>query len=366
MDQKLTQALRTFESGLFRVFIIFLLLMSLPGWAILWGRIPEPFAALPLISQIASKTTNFPLIGAFVLAYGLSIWGYRRHVARPAARIRELAESSASMARDPADSDRQYWQPRVEARQTVYASLESLAAITRQVCQQARKSKQQVCGQAQSVEQIAGCLKALAALTGENQAHARTMETQMAAVKKAVSGANETLVGLSVSVAEIEQGVADAARIAETIQKMAFQTQILSMNASIQAAHAGAAGQGFSVVAEAVNNLAVQAAQAVAETRERMDNARKRVQEGEALAENARDGFAAVTGHVLEMEQGIAGIVRGCQSQSQNTDQAVELVEAFQRQCGRNAQCMSAFVSRSDDLVAKLDSSKRLAERMAR
>ncbi len=147
-------------------------------------------------------------------------------------------------------------------------------------------------------------------VSGENDANIRSMEQKAATVKEAVGRTNETLAALSVSMAEIEQMVCDAAQIAAAIRDVAFQTKLLSLNASIEAAHAGRAGRGFSVVAEEVKNLALRAAQAAEETGKRMDDVRDRVQEGSALAEEVRDGLVAVTGQIMAMEGDIVEMAR--------------------------------------------------------
>src|SRR5680860_1696740 len=70
-----------------------------------------------------------------------------------------------------------------------------------------------------------------------------------------LASADETMRGLASDASRIEEVVG-------LIQKIARQTSMLALNASIEAARAGAAGQGFAVVADEVKTLATQTAQA--------------------------------------------------------------------------------------------------------
>lgn len=68
------------------------------------------------------------------------------------------------------------------------------------------------------------------------------------------------------STKKIDQSSAKIVSIIKTIEDIAFQTNILALNASIEAARAGSAGKGFSVVAEEVSNLAAKSSEAAQDT----------------------------------------------------------------------------------------------------
>ena len=64
----------------------------------------------------------------------------------------------------------------------------------------------------------------------------------------------------------IDRSSNEIGTVIRTIEDIAFQTNILALNASVEAARAGDAGKGFSVVADEVRNLASKSAQAAQNT----------------------------------------------------------------------------------------------------
>ena len=84
--------------------------------------------------------------------------------------------------------------------------------------------------------------------------------------------------------------------IIKTIEDIAFQTNILALNASVEAARAGAAGKGFAVVADEVRNLAEKSSQAAGNTNLLISDTIKAVDEGVELARRTSD----IMGDVIE------------------------------------------------------------------
>lgn len=124
-----------------------------------------------------------------------------------------------------------------------------------------------------------------------------------------VARANRSMVELSAAIRIMTAQSESAHQLVKTIDEIAFKTNILSLNAAIEAAHAGAAGAGFEVVAREVRNLAGQTSTAARETAERIGEIVERTRKGREAAESTGEAFlevAAVTREVDSFVETIA------------------------------------------------------------
>lgn len=123
-----------------------------------------------------------------------------------------------------------------------------------------------------TVEQAAsldGLVSNVTAITSQIQTSAMRCGKARQLVDKATGYASEAdtkMEQLLVATQHIDQSSTQIATITKTIQDIAFQTNILALNASVESARAGVAGKGFSVVADEVGTLAAKSAQAAQNT----------------------------------------------------------------------------------------------------
>jgi len=122
---------------------------------------------------------------------------------------------------------------------------------------------------------------------------------------------------------EAQKNANETSNIIKTIQNIAFQTNILALNASVEAARAGQHGKGFAVVAEEVRNLASKSADAASQIEQMLITIRDSVNEithdikGSVAAINeqaqASEDVKVLTDRVTETYQGLVTLVKKAQ-----------------------------------------------------
>lgn len=117
-------------------------------------------------------------------------------------------------------------------------------------------------------------------------------------------------------------------KIIGEIDSIAQQTNMLSLNASIEAARAGDMGRGFSVVARQVGALATRSAQAARETTELIMNSISAVEDGRAITEQTVEAFDIVVENIEQTDHNIAEITNMVR---QNVDIVAHAVSQIER-----------------------------------
>ncbi|MGE4462255.1 MAG: methyl-accepting chemotaxis protein, partial [Arcobacter sp.] len=102
------------------------------------------------------------------------------------------------------------------------------------------------------------------------------------------------------SMNEIDEEVKAINEAITVIDQIAFQTNILSLNAAVEAATAGEAGKGFAVVAQEVRNLANRSAEAAKEIKDLVQNATNKANEGKAISDKMILGYNNLNENILK------------------------------------------------------------------
>ena len=138
--------------------------------------------------------------------------------------------------------------------------------------------------------------------------------SQTEEITRRVQSANEQMAALSSAMDNISDNAQQITKIAKDIEDIAFQTNILSLNASVEAARAGAAGKGFAVVANEVKRLATKSAEAAQSATEMVNNTKAIIQTGVELTADTAGSLRAisdVSGQISAISDQLAAAVQG-------------------------------------------------------
>ena len=205
--------------------------------------------------------------------------------------------------------------------------------------------------QAASLEETAAALEEITSITRNNAENATKMATLGQIVKKSVFTGEELASKTAGSMDEINQKVNSINEAITVIDQIAFQTNILSLNAAVEAATAGEAGKGFAVVAAEVRNLANRSADAAKEIKNLVQEATMKANDGKTVSADMIDGYKELNKNISETIHIIEDVSRASKEQMTGIEQINDAVNMLDRVTQENASESNHVKSIAQDVL---------------
>ena len=192
--------------------------------------------------------------------------------------------------------------------------------------------------QSLALDETTKAVEKITNITKDNTSNTTKMSNLGKTVQKAVSDGSFLAKKTSDEMDEINKQVIAINESISVIDQIAFQTNILSLNAAVEAATAGEAGKGFAVVAQEVRNLATRSAEAAKEIKELVEIASLRTKEGKKVSDDMIVGYEILNKHFNETINLIEEVNHSSEEQMSGIQQINDTVNELDTMTQENTQ----------------------------
>ncbi|AYJ79760.1 methyl-accepting chemotaxis protein [Aliarcobacter cryaerophilus ATCC 43158] len=192
--------------------------------------------------------------------------------------------------------------------------------------------------QAASLEETAAALEEITATIQANTQSTIKMSKLAQELSVSAQKGQELANQTAKSMDDINKEVSSINEAIEVIDQIAFQTNILSLNAAVEAATAGEAGKGFAVVAGEVRNLANRSAQAAKEIKDIVEKASSKANNGKSIANNMIDGYSELNSSISNTLVTIENVATASKEQESGILQINDAISSLDASTQKNAQ----------------------------
>ena len=218
--------------------------------------------------------------------------------------------------------------------------------------------------QASSLEETAAAIEELTSNVAANAAKAEEMSHVAQEAKIAAERGNSVAqVSLS-AMNEIVSATEAIHQAVEIIDNIAFQTNILSLNAAVEAASAGDAGKGFAVVAQEVRNLANRSADAAKEIKDLARTAREKSQGGLETSKNMMESFSVISTKITHTDDMVRDVANASREQMAGISQINDAVSQLDQMTQQNAKTANNVAQISNEILYKTEQFEQMLSRI--
>lgn len=207
--------------------------------------------------------------------------------------------------------------------------------------------------QAASIEELAAAIIRISGQVSENADNAEAASRKAGTVENEAGESNCRMQELIGAMADISSSSGEISMIIKAIEDIAFQTNLLALNASVEAARAGDAGLGFSVVAAEIRNLAAKSAEASKTTAKLIRNSLDAVTRGTAIADETANSLGSVLESIRIANEIINQISEASRQQADSIRQVEQGIAQISDVVQTNSATAEESAAASEELSAQ-------------
>ncbi|MEA3383470.1 MAG: methyl-accepting chemotaxis protein [Campylobacterota bacterium] len=211
--------------------------------------------------------------------------------------------------------------------------------------------------QAASLEETAAAVEEVTSTITNSTENTIKMSQYAKEVTNSVNDGKVLATKTAQSMDEITSEVSAINEAISIIDQIAFQTNILSLNAAVEAATAGEAGKGFAVVAQEVRNLASRSAEAANEIKTLVQNATTKANDGKRISDAMIDGYSKLDSNISQTIDLIDQVTLASKEQQAAMTQindAITLLDQATQKNAHEAASISEMAQDNENLATNL------------
>ncbi|MCI9187106.1 MAG: methyl-accepting chemotaxis protein [Oscillospiraceae bacterium] len=204
--------------------------------------------------------------------------------------------------------------------------------------------------QASTVEELSAGIQDISGQVGQTSLDAAEARQYTMSASEQLQVCSSKMNALTKAISDISESSKQISGITKAIEDISFQTNILALNASVEAARAGAAGKGFAVVADEVQRLASKSAESAKSITELIDASVEQVRYGTTLSEETTQALLEVVNSAQQSSELVDQIAHSAQAQALSLKQLTEGMELISNVVQTNAATAEESASSAEEL----------------
>ena len=310
------------------ILIIFNIFIALASWWSIYAKVISPLKDMTeSMQELAMGNTDItvPALGRKdemgVMASSVQV--FKENALEKIQMEQKQAEAEAKAAEEKrrlmnelAQSFEQQVGGLVNSLSDASAELQSTAENMRNIADETTSASQTV---AASSEEASANVSTVASAMEEMSTSSAEISTQILTVRNKSNDTSSNAAQANETVSNLSELVGNIGEVVVAIQDIAEQTNLLALNATIEAARAGEAGKGFAVVADEVKKLA-------SETSQKTEEINSRITEIQGATHESVDAMQRIIENIQDIDQSVTGVSAAVEEQNATTTEVLRSV----------------------------------------